>query len=108
MPGWRNLIVCDGVKVPCTFAKLIELIQVGIHDLVLLSTLLVIGVFVMAGIKLLSSGGNPGALTEVKSMLWSVVMGYMWILAAWLIVYTITSILLKPGYSLLLGGPKAN
>lgn len=107
MPGWKPLIVCDGVEVPCTFAKLVELVQVLIHDMVLLSTLLAVGVFVYAGYILLTSGGDSGAMTKAKGILWKVVIGYVWILAAWLIVYTITSVLLDPGYSLL-GAPRPN
>jgi hypothetical protein len=117
MPGWKSLIVCDPVPSTggdfvgpvrdCDFEALIELVRVLIHDLVLLSTLLAVGVFAYAGIKLLASGGNPGAMKDAKGMFFKVLIGYMWILAAWLIVYTITSVLLHPGYSLL-GAPKPN
>lgn len=107
MPGWRDLIVCDGVTEPCTFVHIIELIVVLVHDLVLLSTLFVVGAFCVAGFKLLTSGGNENAMKESKAIFLKVVKGYLWILAAWLVVYTITSVLLKDGYSLL-GAPIAN
>ena len=101
MPGWRPLIVCDGIVTKCDFAHFMELIRSGIHDMVLLSTLLAVAVFCWVGVILLSSSGNPGAATKAKGMLWKVVIGYLWILGAWLIVYTITSALLKDGYTLL-------
>ncbi|MBX4199135.1 pilin [Candidatus Parcubacteria bacterium] len=103
--GWANLIVCNGTKAdPCTYAKLILLSQNLIQDLVIISTLLATAVFAYAGFKLLTSGGDPGALKEAKSIFMKVVIGYVWILAAWLIVYTITNALLNKGYSIL-GAP---
>ncbi len=108
LPGWKPLIVCDGVVNKCDIADFMTLIKNGIHDLVLLSTFLVVIILVWVGFKLLTSGGNEKAWTESKKMLWKVVLGYIWILAAWLVVYTITSVLLKPGFSFLLGTPQAN
>ena len=107
MPGWQPLVICgrtirEGVggnlyTHECTFADFIQLINNGIQDLVILSTLIAVAVFCYAGIILLTSGGNPSAFEKAKKMLWKVVLGYLWILGAWLVVYTITSVLLKPG-----------
>ncbi len=106
MPGWQPLVgFCDGVTNPCDFADFITLIKNGITDLVLLSTLLVVAMLAYAGINLLMSGGNAGARTDAKDMGLKVVKGYMWILVAWLLVYTITSTLLKPEFFFLLGSP---
>ena len=101
MPGWKPLIVCAGPD--CSFGSLILLTKNLIHDLVLLSTLMAVAVFCYAGFKLLTSGGSTSEKDKAKEMLIKVVKGYLWILAAWLIVYTITSVLLKPdsGYTLL-------
>lgn len=121
MPGWKSLIVCDPVPPSvgvdfvgpvqpvrdCDFEALIELVRVLIHDMVLLSTLLAVGVFIYAGFILLTSGGDPGAMRDAKKMLWKVVIGYMVILSAWLIVYTITNVLVHDNYSLL-GAPRPN
>lgn len=108
MPGWKPLIVCDGTKAsPCDFEKLIELVKVLINDLVILSTLLAVVVFAYAGFKLLTANGNEGEVKKAIGMLQKVVWGYVWILAAWLVVYTITTALLNPGYSLL-GSPVKN
>lgn len=108
LPGWKPLIVCEGTTAdPCKFSHLIELVKVLITDLVILSTFILVMLLVWVGIKLLTSGGNPSAMTDAKKMLGKVVLGYIWILAAWLVVYTITSVLLNPGYSLL-GTPTQN
>ena len=96
-----NLIVCDGVTVPCTFAKLVELVQNLITALVTISTFLATAAFAYAGFLLLTSGGNESAKTKAKEVFKKVLIGYLWILGAWLLVYTITSVLLEPGYSLL-------
>lgn len=100
----KDLIVCDGVTVPCTFEKLIELVKVLITDLVYISTFLAVAAFAYAGYILLTSGGNTSERDKAKGIFMKVLIGYLWILAAWLIVYTITSVLLQPGYSLL-GSP---
>ena len=104
MAVWKDLIVCDGVTDPCGFDDLIDLVKALITDLVLLSTLLAVAAFCYAGFLLLTSGGNESAKEKAKTTLFKVVKGYLWILAAWLVVYTITSVLLKDGYSLL-GAP---
>ncbi len=110
LPGWQPLRVCGGYAsdiqgLPkCDFWALLTLIKNGITDLVLLSTLLAVAVFVIVGIKLLTSGGNTSVYTEAKTMLWKVVMGYVWILGAWLIVYTVLNALLKSDFNILLKG----
>lgn len=101
-PG--NLIVCNGTTVPCTFDKLVLLANTLISDLVIISTLLATAVFIFAGFKLLTSGGNPSAMSDAKKMFMKVLIGYLWILAAWLVVYTITNTLLKGNYTIL-GAP---
>lgn len=115
MAFWEPLIVCSGVandttkgpngeiiKLPvCDFGSLITLLNVLIHDLVVISTLLAGCVFAYAGFILLTSGGNQSALEDAKKIFIKVLKGYLWILAAWVIVYTITNTLLGPGYTLL-------
>lgn len=99
-----NLIVCDGVTEPCTFSHLIELVKNLITAMVIISTFLATAAFAYAGILLLTSGGSEGKKDEAKKIFTKVLIGYLWILGAWVIVYTITSVLLDPGYSLL-GAP---
>lgn len=96
-----NLIVCDGVQEPCTFAHFIQLIKNVITALITISTFLATAAFAYAGFKLLASGGNENAKNEAKRIFTKVLIGYLWILGAWLIVYTITSVLLNTGFSAL-------
>ena len=113
IPGWEPLIVCGvnksadpALAQPCGFSHVIELINNIITDLVILSTMLATVALVYVGYILLTSRGNPGAMTKAKDIFMKVVIGYLWILGAWLLVYTISSALLKPEFSFLLGTPK--
>lgn len=103
---WQSMIVCGPPNLPdCDFNSLIKLTKVLINNLIVLSTLLATVAFIWVGFVLLTSQGDPGAMSKAKHAAGSVVKGYIFILAAWLIVYTITSVLLKDGYSIL-GSPR--
>ncbi|MBI2673727.1 MAG: hypothetical protein HYX23_00380 [Candidatus Zambryskibacteria bacterium] len=100
-----NLIVCQGTTAdPCTFGHLILLAKNLINALVILSTFLATAAFAYAGFILLTSGGSEGQRDKAKDVFKKVLKGYLWILGAWLVVYTITSALLNPGFSIL-GAP---
>jgi len=100
----KPLIICNNPPVypdPCGFGSLILLTQNLITDLIILSTLLATAAFAFAGFKLLTSGGDEGSMKQAKEIFKKVVIGYLWILVAWLLVYTITSGLLNQGFSIL-------
>ena len=102
----KPLIVCGTEALgDCTFNSLIVLAQNLITDLIVISTFLATIAFAYAGFILLTSGGNESAKTKAKEIFRKVLIGYLWILGAWLLVYTITSVLLRPGFSLL-GPPR--
>src|ERR1035437_225807 len=107
MPGWQNLIVCNetsnvvnGSPTGCGFTDLISLAKAVMTDLTILATLLVIVVAVIIGVTLLTSQGKPAAMAAAKGRAITVLIGYLWILGAWVLVYTISSALLAPGFSL--------
>lgn len=95
----KDFIVCDGPN--CDFGSLIELTKVIINNLIYISTILAVIAFIYIGFVLLTSGGDVGAKTKAKHAALSVLKGFIIILTAWFIVYTITSVLLNDGYSLL-------
>ena len=104
---WRTLIVCNSppdFPEPCGFSHLILLAQNLINDLIVISTFLATAAFAYAGLLLLTSGGSEGQRDKAKDVFKKVLKGYLWILGAWLLVYTITSALLNPGFSIL-GAP---
>jgi hypothetical protein len=99
----KPFIVCDGTTEPCTYLHLLELAQVIIHNLVVISTFVAVAVFIFAGFKMMTSGGSEGEYKKAVGMFTKVGMGYVWILVAWLIVYTISKALLSSGFSILEG-----
>jgi hypothetical protein len=100
LPGWENLIVCN---TNCGFGDLITLVKAVMADLTIVATLFVTIAAVMIGFTLLTSQGNVGKKDAAKKMAWAVLTGYFFILIAWVLVYTISSALLAPGFSLLSG-----
>ncbi|MDB5254245.1 MAG: hypothetical protein JWL80_311 [Parcubacteria group bacterium] len=106
-PDKTSLIVCNGTTAyPCTIDSLILLVHNAINFLIKLSTILAAAVFAFAGFKLLTSGGDEGAMKDAKKMLLMVLKGYVIVVLAWFLIYTITNALLDPagGFSLL-GNP---
>ena len=105
------LIVCDGAPAAgsalpkCDISSVLLLIKNGMQDLVVLSTLLVVAVCVVAGMKLVTAGmsGNYGALKEARGMLTKILTGYVVILAAWVIIHTLAVALLDPKFYFFLG-----
>jgi len=101
-----NLIVCNPAVAgqDCTFAHLVQLGQNVINALIIFSTFLAVAAFSYAGFLLLTSGGNESAMTKAKDIFYKVLIGYVWILVAWLLIYTITEVLLNDGFDFL-GAP---
>lgn len=95
--------VAKGYDHLCQFSDLIRLANNFIQDLVVIATLVTTIVFLVAGFKLLTASftGNVGALKDAQRMFKNVVIGYVIILAAWIIVYTILHALVDPKYWLL-------
>jgi hypothetical protein len=54
-------------------------------------------IFVSAGMKLVTSGGNPAAKTDAKEKLTNAIIGLIIVLAGWLLVDTLMRALLKGG-----------
>jgi len=112
MSVWQPLIVCaqfdnegkaHGFDHMCQFSDMMLLVKNLISDLVIVATLATTAVLVFAGIKLLTASfeGNAGALKQVQGMFTSVIKGYVFILAAWIIVYTILTALVNSKFILL-------
>lgn len=105
--GFQNMIIC-GVSEPrfnheCGYSDLISLAIIVINNLVVLSTYIVVVSLIFVGFKLMTSQGSSTALKDAKSAGTRIVIGYLIILSAWIVIYTITN-LMDPGYSIL-GAP---
>ncbi|MDB5266493.1 MAG: hypothetical protein JWN89_308 [Parcubacteria group bacterium] len=101
--GPNCLIPCDGPE--CGFDHLVQLGIAIINNLIIYATILTVAVLAYAGFTLVTSGGDEGALKKAKGMFWSVVKGYVWILIAWILVYTVMNALVDPSYNSVLGKP---
>ncbi|MFT5280901.1 MAG: hypothetical protein ACI9AR_000342 [Flavobacteriaceae bacterium] len=102
--GAGGLVPCDGSKSnPCTFSHLMKLVG-GIINYILfylMMPLAALGI-AYAGIKLVTSAGDPAARTKAKEIIKATVTGIVVCLAAWLIVQTIlVGLDAQPGYSFL-------
>jgi hypothetical protein len=96
-----QLILCDGTaQKPCDFNVLMKVIKNTINALIALATLMTTIALIWIGFVLVTAGvrGDVGAATAAKKTAGTILKGYLWILAAWLIVYTIFTTLLKDGY----------
>lgn len=92
-----GFIVCDGGKQdPCTFEKVMEFVKLVLNFVVYkLITPICVIMLMWQGFKLIASaaGTKPASLTEIKASMLKILVGYVWVLAAWIIVKTVVVIL---------------
>ncbi len=106
-PATGGLVQCGrgdnpGASDECNFDQLVALIQRVITYIMVMSVPLASIVFAWAGFKYLTAAGNMSQIQEAHSIFRKVLFGFIIVLSAWLIVYGITSVLLRDSsYSLL-------
>lgn len=89
----QGLVPCDGPD--CSFAHVIQLIETVIDFLIFtLAFPIATALFAYAGILMITAGGKEEQIKKAKRVFWHVAVGLLIMLAAWLIVYTITTTLL--------------
>lgn len=100
---FSGLVVCDPTVSgkECGFKDLGTLAKRIINFMIILSTFVATAMFAYAGLILLTSGGDMAKMTKARTIFRRVGIGYLWILSAWLVVYTITTVLLESGFSIL-------
>ncbi len=86
----------------CDFPAFITLIKNVINSIIVLSIPIVTIALTWVGILLLTAQGNPGKITQAKQIAKSVIIGFVFILTAWLIVHTLVSVLLDDAFNLFL------
>ena len=91
--------------VVCDWSQLMVLARKLVKYLILLSTPVAACLFAYAGFMMVTAGPDTGKREQAKKIFLDVFVGFLFVLAAWLIVHLITSALLNPKYSLL-GGIK--
>lgn len=96
-PSDGGIVPCQGTaEDPCTFSDFIELIQNFINWLIFIAVPLSAVIFTFAGLKYITAAGDPGKIKSAHGIFKNVAIGLLFVLGAWLIVYTITSTLLDP------------
>ena len=85
---FADLVPCDGAD--CDFDSLIELIK-NIVTFLLFSFAVPLAAisFAIAGVMILTAGGNTGQVEKAKEIFWNVLIGLIVALSAWLIVNAI-------------------
>jgi len=97
----NGLITCDGVNTKCTFDSLIGLINNIINWIIGIAGVIFTISCIYGGFLYMTSGSNPGNKAKAKSILYSTLIGFVIILVAWLIVYTILHTLAPGNNSIL-------
>jgi hypothetical protein len=90
-----GLVTCSGPD--CNFCSLVSMVNVLTDWLFGFLVLAAVLVLMIAGFKLVVSSGNPGAMSDAKSMATNVIIGFVLVMAGWLIVDTIIKALVVPG-----------
>ena len=89
-----GLVTCDGsIASPCDFCAFMTMVNELIKWLFTILTLLAVMMMMYAGFKLVVSQGNSSAWGEAKGMLTNIIVGFVIVLAAWLIVDTLMKML---------------
>ena len=96
-----QLVSCTGVVDPrtgkgveCTYNHLVETFERVIKFVLYIMIPIVLGMIIYVGFTYLTAGGDSGKLAKAKSMIVPILLGLFFILAAWLIVFTLLDFLL--------------
>ncbi len=87
----------------CNFDAFMKLISNIITFLLYIAIPIAAVSFFFAGFLYLTAGGNPGKIEEAHQIFWSVMIGIIIMLSAWLLVNTIVKELLDPSFNSYLG-----
>lgn len=88
-----DLVTCSGPD--CNLCTAVDMVDNIVDLLFTLLSVAAVLVLVFAGFKLVVSAGNPGAMSAAKSMITSVIVGFIIVLSAWLIVDTVMKALIS-------------
>lgn len=89
-----QLVPCDGVVVPCDFNALMKLLNRAMNFILYMSIPLAAISISYAGYLYISAAGDTGKIETAHKMFGKIIWGFVFVLAGWLIVYSIMSMLL--------------
>lgn len=89
----EGIISCDGSN--CGFSDVLATIQNIINYLIIIGSVFAAISFIYAGFLYLFSMGNSGKISQATEIFKKVAIGYIIMLSAWLIVYSIEKAILS-------------
>ena len=89
-------IQCSGAD--CGFDNLLLLAQAIITFIIKLSIPVAAGLFIYAGFLWVTAASSEGQVTKAKGIFTTAFWGFVIILGAWLIVYTLVTAIVDPKY----------
>ncbi|MBI2048816.1 MAG: hypothetical protein HYT29_00010 [Parcubacteria group bacterium] len=93
------LVPCKGTAdSPCDFPALMHLVKHLVDFVFFLAMPVAALAFSYAGWLYLSSSASPGNISKAHGIFWSVLIGLLWVLGAWLVIKLISDALLNPDY----------
>jgi len=99
--AFGQLVTCSGTD--CDFCDLAAMVNNIIIFLFSLLAVIAVIMLAYAGIKMVTSAGNTAAVQEAKQLFFNVVIGFIIVLAAWVIVDTILKALVRESDELSVG-----
>lgn len=94
-----QLVPCDGTpQSPCDYNAFIKGVRTLINFFIAFAIPVSALAFAWAGFKYLTAGGDSGEVKKAHEIFKKVMVGFIMVLAGWLIVQTITSVFLEPGF----------
>lgn len=91
-----GLVPCGGPGEPaCQACYVVSLVNNIIKFLIQIGVVIAVILFAVAGIKLATSGGNASAVSSAKSIFTNVIIGFLILLASWLIIDTVMKVFAK-------------
>lgn len=96
VPECQSYTFAQGVTIQaCNFCDFVQLFNNIIRFIIEISILLFVVVGVIIGFQLVTSAGNPSAMSAAKGKLVNLVIGFIIILSGWLIVDTLMKALVN-------------
>lgn len=87
-----------GGEKECGFLDAIAEVKLLINTFFILSVPITVIAIAVSGVQILLAQGNMAKIKDARIRVQNILIGFVIILSAWLIVYTITSQLLKPEF----------
>ncbi len=94
-----TLVPCGGPgEDPCQTCHVVSLVNNVVAWLVMILGTIAAILIIVAGVRLVTSGGNTSAMEQAKSSMTNLIIGYLIVLSAWLVLdYGLKALLIQDG-----------